>query len=321
MTPETYHASTGLSNSGLKDLAVSNLRYYANWLDPNRQPRKETPEMALGSAIHCALLEPDEFDKRYAQPLNETDYEGLLVTDDDLKAHLKSINIKPEGKRKEDRIRQVQAATPTAPIWDVMLDEHARNNAGKTIFKPEDWMRICGAASALSNEPRVSQLLKGARTEVSLTATDPETGVLLKARLDAIMHTGMATVDFKTFSVQRGKTVDKAVADAIWYEGYYRQAWLYTYMRDLTENNPYASPDFVIVFVESEPPFETRIKVLRGKTAGNPNLYWLRARHEVRTLINKYAECVALYGLDQPWRSAQEVTPLEDADIPQLGWS
>lgn len=56
-----YHAHPALSASGLKALAQSPAHYQAS-----RQYREETPAMRLGSAFHCAVLEPERFDTEYA---------------------------------------------------------------------------------------------------------------------------------------------------------------------------------------------------------------------------------------------------------------
>ena len=61
-----YHASAGISNSGLSDIAQSPFHFFARHLDPNRPAREETPAQLAGNLAHCAILEPSEFGKRYA---------------------------------------------------------------------------------------------------------------------------------------------------------------------------------------------------------------------------------------------------------------
>jgi len=56
---ELYHQSPGISASGLKTIFKKSIYHYLN------QKPFESSSMAFGSAVHCAMLEPDEFYKEY----------------------------------------------------------------------------------------------------------------------------------------------------------------------------------------------------------------------------------------------------------------
>lgn len=61
-----YHKDiTKISKSGLDLIHKSPLHYWEKYLNPMHQEKK-TPALILGSAVHCAVLEPLEFGKRYA---------------------------------------------------------------------------------------------------------------------------------------------------------------------------------------------------------------------------------------------------------------
>lgn len=61
-----YHKNTEkISKSGLDLIHKSPLHYWERYLNPAAQERK-TPALILGNAVHCAVLEPGEFGKRYA---------------------------------------------------------------------------------------------------------------------------------------------------------------------------------------------------------------------------------------------------------------
>ena len=65
MPAEQYHAIQALSAGGLKRLRQSPLHFWAAQLDPERAPSEPMPAMLAGTLAHTALLEPDEFARRY----------------------------------------------------------------------------------------------------------------------------------------------------------------------------------------------------------------------------------------------------------------
>ena len=65
MRNEVYHAAPGLSNTGLTELARSPWHYYSRFLDPSRPERERKAGQFEGTIAHCAILEPDEFMRRY----------------------------------------------------------------------------------------------------------------------------------------------------------------------------------------------------------------------------------------------------------------
>lgn len=315
MTSDEYQVAPGLSNSSMDDLAVSPLRFWYRHINPIL-PEEPTREMQIGSAVHCAVLEPGQFDSRYCCELIPP--EGCLVTMEDLRGWIRDKGYQPRGTRKADAVAQAKSIDPAQPILDVLTARHAEQHAGKVMFKLEDWERITGCAKALSLQPEFVKLLGAGQPEVSIFATDPDTVVPLKARLDWLAPE--YTVDLKTFSQKRGKSIDKSVTDAIWYEGYNRQAVFYTMLRRLQPGCEKLWPDFVMVFVESEEPHEVRIRSMRPTTGGSPNLFWDRARIEIRELIRLYAEFWQRFGTN-PWRTAQVIDPLMDEDLPGLAYS
>ena len=66
MSNEDYHASAGISNTMLSDLARSPAHFYALHMAPDRPERNATPSMMSGTLAHCAILEPAALRDRYA---------------------------------------------------------------------------------------------------------------------------------------------------------------------------------------------------------------------------------------------------------------
>jgi hypothetical protein len=320
-TKEDHFGAPGLSNSGMSDLAVSPLRFWFLHVNPDRKPKEETPAMIFGSALHMAVLEPERFPERYCCEVNATDYPGCLVTMEDLRGWLRDQGITPKGTRKTDVIAQV-LAQKGPPIYDLLKSAYEAENAGKTVLSKDFWYRVGNAAIALRQEPKLAELLSEGQAEVPLTARDPETGVLLKGKLDWLSLA--CTVDIKTFSQMRGKSIDKTIADAIWYDRLFRQAYFYCYLRSLQPGfvKPgiaAKAPPFILAFVEQDEPHEVRLRELRPKDCGEVNLYWERARIEVREHIQTYADYSVRFGV-QPWRDACEITALMDQEMPGLAY-
>lgn len=309
-----YFSAPGLSNSGMKDLAVSPLRYWFKNVNPNRTPEEPTAEMEFGTALHTAILEPGKFNECYACKLNRADFQGLLDTMDDLRGWLSERGISTSAKRKRELVERVTGADPSANILELLEEQHAIASVGKILFSVDDWARLQAAAEALRNEPALMRILSDGQPEVAMFATDRETGVRLKGRLDWV--TPQLTLDLKTFSQRKGKTIDRSIADAILYERYYVQAFFYSLLRGWPKD---FSGEHVIAFVESEAPHETRLRVLRPKTLGNVNLYFETARIEVRRLIRLYAACWEEFG-EKPWRVARSIDPLGDDELPGLAY-
>lgn len=316
MTHEEYSALTGLNYSSMRDLAVSPLRFWYLHVNPDRPKEEPTAEMDFGSALHCAVLEPDSFNNRYAREISPADYEGVLVTMEDLKSWLVERGVPPKGTRKSQVAAQVNSAWggegEPPMIWDELVAAHQQKTIGKVTFKSDDWTRLQNAAHALIEEPELQAIIyQTGKVEALYSAKDPDTGVILKGRLD--FATKRHTVDLKTFSQKRGKSIDRTVGDAIYYEGYAKQAWFYNHLREL---NGEVGTRPVLAFVESDPPHEVRLKTLGAQSNGLVNLYWQMARIEIRRLIRLYADCVNRFG-DRPWRTSRDMEQLEDLDMPQ----
>lgn len=82
-----YHAADAYSNSKLT-LAARSKAHLLHAIEHPEQ-RVETPAMKMGTAVHCAVLEPDEFLKRYeCEPddLNRRTKEGRAFISDKLDA-------------------------------------------------------------------------------------------------------------------------------------------------------------------------------------------------------------------------------------------
>lgn len=340
MPAEEYHAAPGLSHSGMRALAISPLEYWHQHLRPGRTPEAPTPAQGFGTALHCRLLEPAEFPRRYARRLNPDDYPDALDTVDDLKAWLQARGQPTTHKRKQELIDRVRGCDPTARIWAEVQAEYVVENHQKELLSDDDWQRLEESASVARADPLIDSVLSDGAAEVSVFVRDPETDVLLKCRLDYL--TPQLTVDVKSFSLSRMKSLHRTICDQIYHERYFEQAVFYHDLRALAlaklaagqiEGHGWAdprlvramlaqsNPGFAFVFVESSAPYHLALYTLRREySGGQSDLYWTEARRRQRQLIGLYQECCAYYG-ELPWRRPVEAEVLEDTDLPQLAYA
>jgi len=148
---ENYHASTGISCSGLKLIKKSPLHYWHHYLNPNKPVEKDNKNLIIGSALHTLVLEPKLFNDRF-----------ITVP----KIDKRTLKGKEEWK----------------------IYENAKGR--RSILLEEDFEKIYNMASSIQKAPTIDKLIKGAQYEKSLYWRDEETKALTKARPD-ILHSSL----------------------------------------------------------------------------------------------------------------------------------
>lgn len=151
---DSYADQSGVNWSSLKHILRSPLHYqHARTVGV-----KETAAMRFGTAVHLAILEPEQFRVRYA--------------------------VEPEfGDCRSSKNRDAR-------------DQWRAEHQHIATMEQDDWDRIGACASAVHAHRPAMNLLRGAEVEQGLTWVDRETGVPCKGRLDAI--NGTSVIDLKT---------------------------------------------------------------------------------------------------------------------------
>lgn len=212
--PESvYHGAMPLlSQSGMKVLARSPA-HFAD-MDP-AATRKETPAMMLGTAFHAAVLQPDRFGSMYA------------------------VDPKMPKRSNEEKAawRDWQAERPRMRLLD-------QDDMNMVMAWREAVMGHAGARTLIESA------LSERTTEVTIVWTCPETGVVLKARLDAFTEEFNAIIDLKTALTVEPDAYAKAAYDL----GYHVQAAHYrSAALDSLLNAP-PDVDFTQIAVEKSSP-------------------------------------------------------------------
>ena len=197
------------------------------------------------------------------------------------------------------------AAEAGAPILSRLLSDRAKLDYGKKYLDKAEWAQVCRMAAALEREAALKPYLRDGVGEVSIFAIDPDTGLLLKCRLDW-MAACRCVVDLKSFS-DRGESIDTTVSKAIAYQGYNRQVWFYLHVMRLAGLDGFS---WLYAFVESDAPYEVRLRSM----GPDGSRYWNATGAEIQGAMRRFAEYEGEFGVE-PWAYHQQVRPVTDSEM------
>lgn len=249
---DEYHSGPGISNSGLGLLGRSPLHYWAKYRDPNREPVEPTPAMQIGTAVHCAVLEPDRFRQEF-----------VTIPAD---APKKPTSVQLNAKNPSD-------ATIAAILW---WEEFEERNKGATILSADDFAKCQRISESVQRHNAAEILFAEGDAEVSIFWEDEETGVLCKIRPDWLMRT--AIFDLKTTEDASAQAFQRSVLNY----GYFRQAAFYL---DGAQAAGLEVDAFIFGAVEKSAPFASAFYF-----ADEAMLEI--GRSDYRRLLRIYAECL-----------------------------
>lgn len=232
-TNEQYHAGPGISKSHLDAASGKSMRHYWHrYLNPNREPEPQTPAKMMGTALHCAILEPDLF------PTEVIESPGF------------------------DRRTKVGKAE-----WEAFQAQHQ----GKVILEPDDYATCLAMRDAVYSHPEAGPLMRAAgRSELSVYAIDAPTGELIKCRIDRLLDSGSMIIDLKTTDDASPTGFGKSAANyrypvqTAWYQrvldaayGEHPNDWVFL---AIEKEPPYA---LGLYFMEPEPVMRAAIAAQR----------------------------------------------------------
>ncbi len=267
-----YRRAPGISASEVKVFANECPAHYHHRFLGEPVIRVESTAMVLGSMVHCLVLEPDEFDRRYlAQP---TPGEQDLVTVPHLKAWLKHHNLNQAGSKSE-LIERILQHDPDAPVWSVM--EEKRQQARQKTVKPDLMAQARCMADSVLNTPQARWLMGEGEAEVSVWGQHEETGLLLKCRPDWLRKE--ICIDLKTCACSGPRQFGQ---DFLKF-GYELQQAHYT--STLTSAGIEIEV-FAFIAVENEAPYVTQVYLLDNQGIEAAFRRWNK-------IMNSLAECLA----------------------------
>lgn len=278
---DTYHSWPAASNSQLTEL----LKSPAHLAAYRRKVWEPTPSLILGTAIHSAVLEPDDFAASYV-----------------VKGQCEAITKGGKGPR---------CSKPgTWPLADGSFvctthlgdDDAMRDDV--VVLSESDHATAKAVAKAVHGHAMAGPLLAAASdVELSIVWDDPITGVRCKARLDAYAGElqGGTIADLK--SAAEGGFLDFERAIHKW--GYHRKAWFY--LRGAREVGLPAR-HFPIITVEKDDPYHVDTYRLSDSVV-------TYLEDQMTALLELYAEC----DRREVWPSRPQ--EFREISIPKYGWT
>lgn len=361
MPDEVYHSIHACSASGLKKLSVSSMDYWASSVlnleredETEKESGKLTPRQ-LGQAYHAYIVEgPVKFHERFVVALDKEAVakdaaktgRKLCVTIADIREAIDALGVKPKGTAKDALIDQLYENDPHAFVWDRMMSDFGKANAGKTFISGKLFRRIAIANAMITGDPQLKDAFTGGHAEVSIFWRCPITGCPMKARLDYLKM--MALVDLKSFSNTMGKPVQRAIDMAISNQKYFIPVVVYLeaiaaakelvkkhkdkavrrYQYAMFEGNPvFAShpataeqvewcwkwahqPEPQVLFIFQQTGIAP---VTRGRIMGHGTSFMV-TDHAVQFLKRKWVKCAKAYGVD-PWVDFEPVVATVDESL------
>jgi exodeoxyribonuclease VIII len=237
LSNERYHGSAGTSSSQLKTLLEKTPAHLAYGLTHRTEP---SPNMALGTAVHSLVLEPDKFD------------DDIVVQPSDLK--------KPTSA-------QMNAAKPSDKTLAQINDWEKFQDAcvGRTVITGEQYEKAVLMAERVREIPVLATLLENLVVESSIygwyRSTDHDDGTeykqMLKVRPDGIPRGYPILIDLKTCTEGSYSGFHRAMQNFY----YHVSAAMYLQMcndcQELKdEMGVFAFTKFVFICVENTAPYE-----------------------------------------------------------------
>lgn len=234
---EVYRNVPRLGAGSLVDLNKSPGDFWAgSWLDPDRKEEKDEEQkkwQIVGSAYHCARLEPDEFEKRYCRKPCKADFaeqaaaHGACWNGTEVGEQLAELGEtkKRAGEAVGDQALRLEGTGYAGVIWPLVDSRFQAQLGDRTPLDADVWDEIARDMERLrSCRAIASKFTDAGASEVSVFWVD-ENNIARKARFDRLEFDHW--LDFKTFANSQGKRLEQAINDAIRFNRYYITAASY----------------------------------------------------------------------------------------------
>lgn len=242
---DVYRAAPGISQSEVKSFAAEPTP--AHYKASLEEPDEPSAAMEFGTVLHAHILQPEKAGT--------------------------SFHLRPAAYPGKDGPKPWHGGAEWCKQWMASHDD-------RPVLKLEAVDRIAPIVARVVSIPEAGSVLVNGQREVSFFKRDKETGLLLKARVDAIATDADGVtwlVDLK--KVRRGFASEAVFADEVVRRGYHVQAASYMSITGASK--------FIFVAMEAEPPFEVQQHSLDEEFIELGYAAW-------RLALRRYAECLAM---------------------------
>lgn len=174
ITNQEYHASEGISRSGISEFKKSPLHYWDRYLNPKKPPRKTSTAMTIGSAVHTLIMEPEKFEQEFCV--------------------FKKVNLSTKAGKEYKKEFEVLSI-------------------GKEIIREEDMEKVKEIVDSVHQNELVMPILHEADFEKSIYWTHSATGLTCKARPDIWKRKQKIICDVKTTRNASRASFARAIMD------------------------------------------------------------------------------------------------------------
>ena len=239
LSNEEYHANHAISRSGIMSFLSCPYKYWADYLNPNRPPKKTTDAMTFGSAFHTFVLEPQLFEEQYI----------IEIEPDPLPDRVLLKNV---GRPAYEAYKTQKAAIEMINFRrQEDFEEKAEN---KIILTRTEMLFIYEMYVALKAHKEAWALIEGATYEQSYFWEDSHTGIICKSRPD-VLHSNII-VDLKTCASASSKAYQRSMLES----GYNLQAAMVR--EGIFQVTGKDIPNCINVCIEKTYPYSIGIKII-----------------------------------------------------------
>ncbi len=228
------------SYSRLAKLWVSPAAYKKKYIDKEEEEVSEARE--FGKLVHMAVLETEEFRRRYIVAPIKEDYPGLIETVPEIKTLFKELAIKVDSKwKKPELIERLTKVNPDVrkKIWACIEEDFRREvTDDHIVVTATQSEHLVGMIGSIQEHLNAGKLLTGGDSEIHTYFYDKEFEVVWYGVLD-YMKTKKSDQSLWITELKTTRNAsDKGFSDEIWKWGYFMQSWLYPRMvRGITDGD------------------------------------------------------------------------------------